>query len=123
MKTGTGEAVQGLSHIFTGTAAQVIRIPVEAILDQDIGILTIITGVAHDTQILHTGVIAIALTVTLHIDHTADHLCTGAHHTTPEIEAYHIHIHPTNPHNKPHIGHTHTPVDHKANHITKRTPE
>ena len=48
MKTGTGEAVQGLSHIFTDTAAQVIRIPIEAILDHDIGILTIITEVAYN---------------------------------------------------------------------------
>ena len=48
MKTGTGEAIQGLSHTFTDTAAQVIRIPIEAILDHNIGILTIITGVAHN---------------------------------------------------------------------------
>ena len=61
--------------------------------------------------------------MTLHIDHIADHLQTGAHHTTPEIEACHIHIHPSNPYDKPNIGHTHTPVDHEANHITRRTPE
>ena len=61
--------------------------------------------------------------MTLHIDHTADHPHTEAHHTTPEIETCHIHIHPTNPHDEMHIGHTHTPVDHETNHITRRTPE
>ena len=59
----------------------------------------------------------------LHIDHITDHLHTGIHHTTPEIEACHVQIHPSNPHDEPHIGHTHTPVDHKANLITRRTPE
>ena len=48
MKTGTGKAIQGLSHIFTDSAAQVIRIPIEAILDNNKGILTIIKGVAHE---------------------------------------------------------------------------
>ena len=61
--------------------------------------------------------------MTLHIDHTTDHLHTEAHHTTPEIEACHIYVHPANPHDEMHIGHTHTPVDHEANHITRRTPE
>ena len=97
MRTGRGEAIQGLSHIFTDTTAQVIRIPIEAILDHDIGITAIITGVAHNTQILHTGVIAIDPAMTLHTDHTANHPHTETHHTTPEIEACHIHIHPTNP--------------------------
>ena len=73
--------------------------------------------------ILCTGVIAIYLAMTLHIDHTADYPHTGTHHTTPEIEAHHVHIHPTNPHDEIHIGHTHTPVDHKANHIKRRTPD
>ena len=123
MWTGTGEVVQGLSHIFTDTTAQVARIPIEAIPDHDIQIIAIITGVAHNTPIPHTGVIANGLAVTLHTDHTADHLHTEAHHTTPEIEGCCIHIHHTNPHNKTHRGHTHTPVDHKANHIARRTPE
>ena len=47
MRTGTGGAVQGLSHIFTDTTAQVTKIPIEAIPDHDIGIIAIITGVAH----------------------------------------------------------------------------
>ena len=123
MRTGTGKAIQGLSHIFTDTAAQVIMIPIEAVLDHNIGIITTITGVAHDAQIPHTGVIAINLTVTLHIDHTADHPCREAHHTSPEIEATCIHAHPTNLHNEIHIGHTHSPVDHKVNHITRRSLE
>ena len=53
--TGTGEAIQGLSNDFTNTTAQVILIPIEAILDYDIGIIAIITGVAHDAPIPHTG--------------------------------------------------------------------
>ena len=61
--------------------------------------------------------------MTLHIDHTTDHLHTEAHYTTPEIEASHIHAHPTNPHNALHIGLTHTPVDHQVNHITTKTLE
>ena len=56
MRTETGETVQGFSHISTDTTAQVIMIPIEAILDHDIGIIIIITGVAHDAQIPHTGV-------------------------------------------------------------------
>ena len=60
--------------------------------------------------------------MTLHINHTTDHLYTEAHHTTQEIEAC-VHIHPTNPHDEIHIGHTCTPVDHKVNHITRRAPE
>ena len=122
MMTGTGEAIQGLTHVFTDTTVQVTRIPIEAIPGHNIGIIAIITGVAHTAQIPHTGVIAIDFTMTLHIDHTSDHPHTEAHHTTPEIGAYHVHVHHTNLHNKSHIGHTHTPVDHEANHIT-RTPE
>ena len=57
----------------------------------------------------HTGVIAIDLAMTLHIDHTADRPCTEAHHTTPEIEAHHVHDHPTNPYDEiPHRSHMHT---------------
>ena len=83
--------------------------------------IAIITGVAHTPQIPHTGDIAINLTATLHIDHTSDHLHTEAHHTTPEIEACHVHIHHINPHDETHIGHTCSPVDHKANHMIRRT--
>ena len=123
MRTGTGKAFQGLSHISTDTAAQVIMIPIEAILNHNIGIIAIITGVGHHAPIPHTGVIAVDLTVKLHIDHTEDNPCTETHHTTPDIEACHIHTHPTNPHDGIHIGHAHTPVDHEANHITRRAPE
>ena len=97
-------------------------IHIEAIADHDIGIITT-TGVAHDAQIPHTGVVVIGPAMTHHIDHTADHPHTEAHHTTPEVEAFHIHAHPTNPHDGIHIGHTHTPADHEANHITRRAPE
>ena len=122
MRTGTGKVVQGHSHISTDTAAQVIMIHIEVIPDHDIGIIATSQEAAHGAQVPHTRVIAIDPTVTHHIDHTADHPCTEPHNTTPEIEATHIHIHPTNPDDKIHIGHTCTPVDHKANHITRRMP-
>ena len=54
MRTGTGKAIQGLSHNFTDIIAQVIMIPIEAVLDHNIGIISIITGVAHDAPIPHT---------------------------------------------------------------------
>ena len=123
MRTGAGEAIPGHSHISTDITAQVIRIHIEAAPDHDIGITTTTTGVAHDAHILHTGVTVINPTITHYIDHTADHSCTGAYHTTPEIGVTHDHVHPTNPHDKIHIGHTHTPVGHEADHITRRMPE
>ena len=61
--------------------------------------------------------------MTLYIGHTSDHLHTEAHHTTLEIKASHIHVHPTNPHEEIHIGHTHAPAVHEVNHITRRAPE
>ena len=61
--------------------------------------------------------------MTHHIDHTTDHPCKEVHHTTPEIEAIHFLVHSTNLHDKIHIGHTHAPVDHEANHITRRMAE
>ena len=123
MRTGIDKAIQGLRYNFTDTTAQVIIIPIETVLDHDIGIITTITGVTHNAPIPHIGVLAIDLAMTLHIDHTTDHPCTGTHHTTAEIEACHIHAHPTNPHDVLHIGLTCTPVDHEVNHITRRAPE
>ena len=124
MRRGTGEIIPEQSHISTDTTAQVIKICIKAVPDHDIGIITntTTTGVAHDAQIPHTGVMAIDPAMTHHIDQTTDHPCIEAHHITPEIEATHIHIHPTNPHDEIHIGHTHTPLDHKANYITRRMP-
>ena len=98
-------------------------IHIEAAPDYNIGIITATTGVAHDVQIPYTVVIAIDPTMTHHIDHTADHPCTEAHHTTPGTKATCIHIHPTNPQDEIHTGHTHTPADCKVNHTTRRTPE
>ena len=107
MRTGTGEAVPGINHIFTDTTAQAVMIHRETILDHDIGIIAIFTGVAHDAQILHAGVIAIDPAVTHHINPTTDHLHTEAHHhTTPETKVTHVHVHPTNPQDEIHIGHT-----------------
>ena len=123
MRTETSKAIQGLSHVFTDTAAPVTRIPTEAIPDHDIGIFAIITGVVHTAQTPHTGVTAIDLAMTLHLDCTTDHPHTEAYHITPGIEACHVHIHHTKPHDESHISHTHTPVNQEANHITRRTPE
>ena len=118
MKTGTGEVVPAHTHMFADTPGQVVMIQIEAIPSHDIGVIATIPGVAHDTQIPHTGVIAINPTMTHHINLTADHLHTEAHHhTTPKTEVAHVHIHHTNPQDKIHIGHTHTPSDCIANHI------
>ena len=95
----------------------------EAIPGHDIGTIATTTGVAHTTQIPYTRVIIIDPTVTHHIYHTTDHQHTEAYHTTPEIKVIHVHIHPTNPQDEIHIGHTHTPTGHKANPITRRMPE
>ena len=97
MRTGRDKVIPGHSHISTDTAAQVIMIHIEAIPDHDIGIIATTPEVAHNVQIPHTGVIAINPAVTHYADHTAGHPCTGAHHhTTPETEAAHVHVHPTN---------------------------
>ena len=99
-------------------------IHIEAISGHGIGIIVTTLGVAHGIQIPHIGVIAINPTMTHHINPTTDHPHTEApHHTTPETEVAHIHILPTNPQDETHIGHTCTPVDYKANHITRGTPE
>ena len=91
----------------------------EAIPDHDIGTITTTQGVAHICQVPHTDSIALDPAAIHHIDHTADHLHTEAHHhTTPETKAAHVHIHPTNPQDEIHTDHTHTPVDCEANHIT-----
>ena len=97
MRTETGKVIPGHSHISTDTAAQVVMIHIEVAPDNDIGITATTTGVAHDAQIPHTGVIVIDLTMTHHIDHTTDHQYTEAHYTTSETEVTHIHTHHTNP--------------------------
>ena len=92
MRTGTDKDIPSHSHISTDTIAQVIIIHIEAIPDHGIGIFTTTTRVAHDAQIPHTGVIAINPALTHHIDHSTAHSYIEAHHTTPEIEAAHIHV-------------------------------
>ena len=80
---------------------------IEAVTGNNIGIITSTQGLAQDAQVPHTGVIAINPTMTHHINPTADHPQTEAHHhTTPETKVTHIHIHPTNPQDKIHIHHT-----------------
>ena len=73
MKRGTGEAIPSLSHFLTDTAAQVVMIYIEAVLDHNIGITSTITGVAQDAQIPHTEVIAIDPALTHHMDQTTHH--------------------------------------------------
>ena len=88
------------------------------------GIITTAPEAIHDAPVPHIGATAIDSTMTHHIYHTASHPHTEAGpHTTPEIEVTQVHIHPTNCQDEIHIGHTHTPVDHEANHTTRRTPE
>ena len=64
MRTGTGKAIQDLSHIITDIIAEATVTPIEVILHHDIWIITIITGVVHDAPIPHTGVMAINLAMT-----------------------------------------------------------
>ena len=124
MRRGIGEAVPGHSHISTATTAQVVMIHIEAIPDHDIGITTTTPETVQYAPVPHTGTTAINPTTTHHINHTIGHPHTEAHpHTTPEIEVTHAGIYPTGCQDDIHVGHTHTPVDHKANHTTRRTPE
>ena len=124
MRTGTGKVIPGYNHIFTDTTDQVIMIHIEAIPGHNIGIIVTTPGVAHNAQVPQTEIIAINPAITHHIDPTTDHLHTEAHHhTTPETKVTHIHVHPTNPQDEIHIANTHTPADHEANHITRRTPK
>ena len=120
VKTGAGKVIPGHNHTFTDTTAPVIMIHMETIPGHDIGIIATTPGVAHNTHVPHTEVIPINPAMTHHIDPTTDHPHTeGSHHTTPEIEVNHIHIHPTKPQDKIHISHTRTPADHKANNIKR----
>ena len=48
MRTETGKAIHSHRHDFTDIAAQVIMIPIEALLDHDIGIIATITGVTDE---------------------------------------------------------------------------
>ena len=94
-KTGTGDVIPGHNHIFTDTIAQVIMNHIEAVPGHDIGIITTTQGVAYNAQVPQTGIIAINLTITHHINPTVDHLHMEAHHhTTPKTEVAHIHFHP-----------------------------
>ena len=123
MKTGTEEVIPHQNHIFPDTTAQVVMTHIEAIQGHNIEIIATTPGVAHDAQVPHTWVIAINPATTHHINPTTDHPCTKVpHHTTPEFKVNHIHIHPTKPQDKICIGHTCTPADHEANHITRETP-
>ena len=124
MRKGTGKVNPDHNYISTNTAVQVMMTHIEADPGHDTGIIKTIPGVAHDAQVQHTGVTAINPPGTHHTNHTADHLCTKVPHpTTPEIDVDHIHIHSTNPQDEICRGHTHTPADQKAIHITKETPE
>ena len=124
MRTGTGEVIPGHSHISTDTTAQVVMICIEVVPGHNIGIITTTPEAVHNAPVLCTGVTAIYPTMIHHTNHTTDHPHIEAHPpTTPEIDGTHIHVHLTSHQDEIHIGHTHTPVDHEANHITRRAPE
>ena len=119
LRTGAGEVIPGHGHISTDTTAQVIMVCIETAPDHDIEMITTTPEAVHIAPVPHTEVTAIDSTTTHHIDHTTDHPHTKAHPlTTPEIEVDHICIHPTIYQDEINVGHTHTPVDHEANHIT-----
>ena len=92
----------------------------EAAPGHDTGIIATTPGLAHNTQVPHTGVIAFNPVATHHINPTTDHPHTEVPHpTTLEIKVDLTHVHPTN-----HPGEmctSCTPADHKANHITRGT--
>ena len=54
LRTGTGKAISRTQpHVITDTTAQAPMTLIQAILDHNIGIITIITGVAHDMFQFH----------------------------------------------------------------------
>ena len=122
VKVGTDKVISNHSLIFTGIAAQVIMTHTEATPGHDIGIIAAIPRVAHNAHVPYIEITVIDPTRTHHTDLIADHPHIEVPQlTTPEIIVDHVHIHPTNPQDKFHIGHTHTPADHKAHHTTRRT--
>ena len=87
---------------------------IEATPGLNTGIIATTPGVTHNAQVPQTGVIAIDPAMTHHIIPTANHQHTVVpHHTTPEIEVNHIHVHPTKTQDKIHMGYTDTPADHE----------
>ena len=122
MKTRTGEVIPDHNLIFTDIAAQVIMTYTEAAPGHAIGIITVTPGVAHGAHVPHIEITVNDPAMTHHTDLITDHPHIEVPLlTTPEIIVDHIHIHPTNPQGEFHIGHTHTPADHEANHTTRRT--
>ena len=73
MKAGTGEVIPGHNLIFTGIAAQVAIIHIEAAPGHDIGIIAATPGVAHDTHAPHIEITDTNPTMTHHTDPMADH--------------------------------------------------
>ena len=94
----------------------------EAILDHNIGIIAATTGAPHDAYTPPIEDTAIDAAVTHHTDHIADHpFIEVLQLTTPEIAVDHAHDHPTNLLCKTHTYCIHIPVDHEANHTSRRT--
>ena len=122
MKTGTGEAIQDHNLISTDTTAQVITIHTKATPGHNIGIIAATPGVAHDAHTPHIGITAINPTSTHHTYLITDHPHMEVLQlTTPEIEVDHAHNLPTNLQGETHTNHIHIPVDHVANHTSRRT--
>ena len=122
IKTGTGKVISDHNLILTDIAAQVIMIQTEAAPAHDIGIFAVTPGIAHNAYTPHKGITVINHVTTHHCNLIAYHPHIEVPQlTTPEIIVDHIHVYPTNPQDKICIDHTHTPVDHEANHTTRRT--
>ena len=122
VNTGTGEVLLDHDLIFTDITAQVIMTHTEATQGHDIGIIAVSPGVSHDAHAPHIEITVIDPTMTHHTDLIADHPHIAVPQlTTREILVDHIHVLPTIPKGEIHIGHTHIPADHKANHTSRRT--
>ena len=123
-KTGTVKVVPDHNLIFTDIAAQVIITHTEAAPGHDTGIITATPGVTHDAHTPHIESTVINPTATHHTDLIADHPHIEVpQFTIPEVIVGHAHICPANLQDEIHIGHTHIPADHEANHTPRRTQE
>ena len=102
--------------------AQVIRIHTKVTQGHNSRIIAATTGAAHDAHTPPIEVTAIDLATTHHIDLITDHPHIEVLQlTTPEITVDHTHDHPTNLQGETHTDEVHMPVDHEANHPSRRT--
>ena len=106
---------------FENIAAWVITILTEVIQGHNTEIDAAIIGVAHNDCAPHIEATATDLTVTHHIDHTADHSHIEVlQPTNPGITVDHIPNHPTNLQGRTHTDQVCFPADHEENHTSRR---